>query len=512
MSGKDEVNGPEVGASSSKTMNDLYSLMKSMVADVKKSNEQNSTILEKLDGMQDRQDKLEKRIDSLEKNKKEVPTKTEVRSNFESLKQELDEQKERILRKNNIIIFGIAETEEGLELLQDLMELILPSMRKQYDFERVGDPEKSNNRPVRVYLSNASIKRQALRNCSKLSGRDRFNSISVKQDLTKAQQESAKTAAVTRSQGIAMKRRRLDSGMSTATKSRPAEPGTSTATKSRSDFNVDMGSASRISNRVEVMSQKYGFEQLVKKSTRLDKIIDLCFFKKTRECAVNVVVEDLLVSDHSFVLVESYITTKPNREGGALESNTSEKTKRFMAIRKYHYDFWKRTGLEWHKTKCKEYEKLVRIALKRDMHDMVQKRIARSSVWDAYKSISSIKFKKEEKLPETLCPEKLNNFYCEMGFMAGKPVKDTLPQSIAEKPKDDSFLFYVKNVNQSDLFLAWKRVRRKLSNKPDTMGISKVFLDKLMPIPAFNEALLKIIQKSFVEGLMMFTWSTKKVE
>ncbi|CAL8133572.1 unnamed protein product [Orchesella dallaii] len=272
------------------------------------------------------------------------------------------------------------------------------------------------------------------------------------------------------------------------------------------DFNVDMGSANRKSNRVEVMSQKYGFEQL-----------DLCFFKKTRECAVNVVVEDLLVSDHNFVLVESYITTKPSekeclvlvdelikgmlycydnfipnmvtdREGGALESNTSEKTKRFMAIRKYHYDFWKRTGLGWHKTKCKEYEKLVRIALKRDMHDM------------------------EEKLPETLCPEKLNNFYCEMGFMAGKPVKDTLPHSIAEKPKDDSFLFYVKNVNQSDLFLAWKRVRRKLSNKPDTMGISKVFLDKLMPIPAFNEALLKIIQKSFVEGIVPESMKIARVQ
>ncbi|ODM89461.1 putative RNA-directed DNA polymerase from transposon X-element [Orchesella cincta] len=286
------------------------------------------------------------------------------------------------------------------------------------------------------------------------------------------------------------------------------------------DFNINMGVESKDSSNLQMVATKQGFKQLVNQPTRVDKIIDLCFVRiLPKNCAHEVVVEDLLVSDHRFVCVNYRFQTESRKKIIEVKNYRGVDWKRLIecvndnsqAQGNLHQDYNQLVSLVQFSYKNfvptikteinfirlaheKEYEKLVRKSIDGDMKEMVQKKIANTSVWDTYKTISSINFKNQARLPDDICPEDLNNYYCEMGFMDGGSIVNTLPTGEAVKPGG--------NVTQSELYLAWKRVRRKLSKKPDTMGIPKYFLDKLLPIPAFNETILKVVNESFLLGVV----------
>ncbi|ODM86829.1 putative RNA-directed DNA polymerase from transposon X-element, partial [Orchesella cincta] len=652
MAPHDQPNGKEAANTEPgrRTIDDLYTLIVNVQQGVQQNNIQNTSILEKLDGIAARQDVLEGRMDKMESRQEEVPTRVEVNTQLSALRQEMDEQSQRVLRKNNVVIFGIPETEQGTELFHDLMEILLPR-RKEYDFERIGDPDKSNVRPVRVFLENPSqVKKwqlqgprdgrrekalmdllefrrnQGLGNQVSVEGVQCGNKFEELYMLLSTRNldvlcltetwldqneicplprgyEIVRSDRSERGGGVAIvlknkytaKELKIDRSTWKLPSSLEVVAVTLQYKFSKSvnvacvyrtehvkndvknlhlcfemlghinkncyifgDFNINVGVESRDSSNLLLAAKKQGFEQIVNQPTRGDKTIDLCFVKiLVKNCVQHVVVEDLAVSDHRFISVNYRFQTEARKKiievknyrgvdwecliecvndnirakenlqqdfdqlvslvqfcyktfvptikkevkDGVLEVSTSEKTKRLLAIRKYHYDLWRSTSLEWHRKKSKEFEKLVRKSIDSDMKEMVQKKIANTSVWDTYKSISSINFKNQVKLPDDICPEDLNNYYCETGFIDGASIVNTLLSGEAVKPGGND-LFFVEQVTQSELYLAWKRVRRKLSKKPDTMGIPKYFLDKLMPIPAFNEIILKVVNESFLLGVV----------
>jgi len=118
----------------------------------------------------------------------EVETmKTGVTNGFLQINHSIKEDQDILRRINNLIIMGAPESPEGLSLVKDLFQIILPDKQVLVRDHRLG-PANDKPRPLRIYLDNAGDKRTALNNCKKLKGIDHLKNLSVKQDLTKAQQ------------------------------------------------------------------------------------------------------------------------------------------------------------------------------------------------------------------------------------------------------------------------------------------------------------------------------------
>jgi len=152
----------------------------------------------------------------------------------------------------------------------------------------------------------------------------------------------------------------------------------------------------------------------------------------------------------------------------------------------------------WHAQKIKEYKKMINFSVISDMKDCVQKEIASKSLWSTFNSRFNLKFKKEGKLGEMVDADSINNYYCEMGFCDGAVIEDTLSGTCSNKINASHFR--VKSVNTRDIYIAWKSLRKKLPKTPDTTGISKYFLDKIIYMPAIAEWLVKIMNESFESG------------
>ncbi len=112
----------------------------------------------------------------------------------------------------------------------------------------------------------------------------------------------------------------------------------------------------------------------------------------------------------------------------------------------------------------------------------------------------NIKFKKEGELSGDVCLNGINNYYCTMGFADGEDISDTVDTNV--KATLGSGEFWVTNVSKKDLFKAWKALRKKLSKNDDTTGLSKYFLDQVLPHPLVNEKLLEIIESFFIRGIV----------
>jgi len=180
---------------SGRTLDDLFTLTQGVRDDL-------STVLQKLDGMENRLSDVEKDINEIKDRQVDLEatkcSKDELEETTAKLKAEIREERERILRKNNLIVFGIPETMEGNDQLDELLQIICPQ-DVHIENERVGKMEKAGKRPLRLYLTNPAIKRQMLKNCSKLKGNDRMKHISVSHDMTREQvQERASTPRQTR--------------------------------------------------------------------------------------------------------------------------------------------------------------------------------------------------------------------------------------------------------------------------------------------------------------------------
>jgi len=136
------------------------------------------------------------RITDLEGRYEEVPTDVDnLETQLDKMRQnvftDIKEQNQRLIRKCNLIIMGIAENTEGKDLLNSLLEIILPPGVNPLVTERVGvlKEGKPAIRPLRIVLPTTQHCRITLKNCGLLKNKQEFKKISIQKDLTKVQQD-----------------------------------------------------------------------------------------------------------------------------------------------------------------------------------------------------------------------------------------------------------------------------------------------------------------------------------
>jgi hypothetical protein len=121
---------------------------------------------------------------------------TDVDKQIKIIRDELHEEQRKIARMSNIVLFGVPEKKEGLDLASNLLKLLIPDWKGHLDDDRIGAPPAPKPRPLRVRLENYAQKRKALSCKRKLASRPEFRGISVQADLTKSQQSKKKERRV----------------------------------------------------------------------------------------------------------------------------------------------------------------------------------------------------------------------------------------------------------------------------------------------------------------------------
>lgn len=162
------------------TNTDIYNLM---MENNKDQSKMLSTIIGRLDGIEKKIVDVEDRVTVLENAKQGGCTNEEMRNTIADIKKDIVEERRRISKQNNLVVFGINEDEAGEALLKELMEIVTPGEQK-VDFERFGETGKERPRALRLYLRNIAMKRMLLGNLKKLKGLEHFRRVSVQQDLT----------------------------------------------------------------------------------------------------------------------------------------------------------------------------------------------------------------------------------------------------------------------------------------------------------------------------------------
>ena len=147
--------------------------------------------------------KLETEIDELRKNSAVSP---------QILSSVPNEFHLRERKKNNLIIFGLGESNEALneEVVDDLFhDLGTVITSDEYQCFRVGKYNSQNYRPLVIKLPNAIIKNDILAKAKMLKGNEKWKGVSITHDLTKMQCAEEKTnelllrqEAVKRNEGL----------------------------------------------------------------------------------------------------------------------------------------------------------------------------------------------------------------------------------------------------------------------------------------------------------------------
>jgi len=101
--------------------------------------------------------------------------------------EKLDQQK----RANNLVFMNVPETNQGIQTVTKIMEIILPNANVKINNQRIGIHRPGmikRPRPLRITLPSSYDRFIAIQNCKKLNSIKEFNSISVCKDLTKTEQ------------------------------------------------------------------------------------------------------------------------------------------------------------------------------------------------------------------------------------------------------------------------------------------------------------------------------------
>lgn len=172
-----------------KTNEDLWEFLEKIAEDTKSCKSQLDSALQAVKNLEnkfeEKIDTVTKRQDSLEANS---CTKDELQAVASVLKNDMKEENERYLRKNNVVVFGLLEDDEGKHLYDRLMRIIGDHITIEPQTTRIGHP-KNPKRPLRVYLPPGS-KGELMSKLVRLKGLDDFKSVNVKHDLTRLQREA----------------------------------------------------------------------------------------------------------------------------------------------------------------------------------------------------------------------------------------------------------------------------------------------------------------------------------
>jgi hypothetical protein len=194
-------------------------------------------IFEKLETLLSKVDQLEKRQDHVEEYVNNMTN--SITSEFAAVRAEIQEEKQRIIRMSNLVLMGVPESAEGLVLAKELMQLLHPTWGGQILDRRIGQPNPSNPnpRPLRVPLQSAAVRDLFLGSCHLLKNNQKFSKISVRKDLTKAQQKVWQDNAPVRRSGRGKnKRDGEDGGVD--------DHGAKGSKVARKDNNIEMGDSS----------------------------------------------------------------------------------------------------------------------------------------------------------------------------------------------------------------------------------------------------------------------------
>lgn len=175
------------------SMMSLHEKMDGVRGDMDQIREDISDVKQEFSGMKQRIYNIEVNAANTNDRVQVLETKTDsvigrvdtAEDNIIAMKEQLD----RIRREGNLMLFGVAENERGLETAVALLQLILPDHTGGFPMQRIGERNESKKRPrpLKVQLSNSGEKYIGLGNCHLLKGMDNFKGISVKPDYTKMQ-------------------------------------------------------------------------------------------------------------------------------------------------------------------------------------------------------------------------------------------------------------------------------------------------------------------------------------
>ncbi|ODM91737.1 putative RNA-directed DNA polymerase from transposon X-element [Orchesella cincta] len=426
------------------TLEAIYSLVQAARND---TSSLRNELLTRLDGIERRVSEVERRYDRLDERQEELDaskvSKEDMRKIKDDLRSEMKEEKERILRKKQFNCIWIPETEEGEALFTEVMRIIVrpefKSTMKELDQKRKQEVD--------------------LLDCISKSSRKKPEKTDLSQE-----EEVLQFYAEVSLRCVRLKTEYLSNDIS------------------------NIGALFEF----YTAGKRHEFLQAVNEPTRGENILDYFLLE-------NYLMSGLVGMTNYIVNSEEQIQNESGVKGLAEGYiNMISKSVRLGKAKKYHLIKWRATGSEWHRKKLKEYKKLVEDSINATMKQKVQKEVSNTSLWATFKRNFNIKFKKEGKLGDSVCPDSINNYYCKMGFSDGAKHEDTLGNDKITNINDDHFR--VKSVSRKDIYVAWKSLRRKLSKVADTTGINKFFLDKIILLPSVTDWLLKVVRISFESG------------
>ena len=323
------------------------------------------------------------------------------------------------------------------------------------------------------------------------------------------------------------------------------------------DFNFNVlkpdGCTKKLLNSIYYLN----LEQIVKEPTREKNLLDLCVTNCADQCSSEVL--DLNISDHNFVHIKFKVKKCPKIKknisfrnfrainwpnfisqinqippisfndclgcnfffeefsGDILNSfnkycpiihksvtekknpfKLSENTRHYINMKNSFYKKWKSTNSISHYNAAKSLGKNIRGLINSDYKIFFSNQISTNGFWNAV--ANNLKPKKLVSSMINIDPDDINSYFCTAAFQDGDTVVDSIVSSLAEKPDNDSNLFFIKSITPLDLISAWKKMKKKDNPCPDPSGISMKMLELIFNIPHAFECIFKLFQVSFKTG------------
>lgn len=170
------------------TLADLYDLLQMNSKTLAANSSELKTISDRMSKMECRLDKVEDRVENMEKQTSQAQS--DLQSSIEGLKFQIEEEKRRQLKRDNLIIYGIPE--DNQTIYSELMYILSPFNSETFVAERIGTSRNSKGRPIIVRTGNSNFKLEVFNNLKKLKGLHQFKGVSVQHDLTQLQRQEKK--------------------------------------------------------------------------------------------------------------------------------------------------------------------------------------------------------------------------------------------------------------------------------------------------------------------------------
>jgi len=139
----------------------------------------------------------------------------------------------------------------------------------------------------------------------------------------------------------------------------------------------------------------------------------------------------------------------------------------------------------------------LRKSIKNDHFSFTKDSIKKIGVWGTYNKIHKLQKEQISPLVNDIDINQLNEHFVYIACK-DKNYSDSLSSTKCGDVVNSHFI--VNSVSPSDVYCAWKMMKKKENKSPDPSGISKYMIDILMPIPNFFECIVKWAGLCFQQG------------